>query len=435
MTNYDHFVNMTRGLPAPQIYLDVAWYFSVSAALERRVWFGDSARPLRANQFVLFVGPPGIGKGLALRESNRLLSKYPMLDPKGQIVIDPTTHKERPRFYQMPDATSFEQLCHEVAASRAIFKIGDHEETHCSTYFLLEELSSLFRLKKSEDIARLLLNMYDNQPFKYKVIRTGGSAIIDKGCMNFIAGTTLGFMKEAENTGMIGEGLASRFLIVHAFEQRHVRFGLPEMTDDQRASEKHLQKWLFALSRVHGQALVLPETEKWLQDWWIAEDKHLKDFEDEKLLNFFSRRQVQVTKLAMARHFSESLDMTLTTDDFIWASQFVRSLEPNVVEIARRSGRNAEYSVQENFIRWINRHPGQDHAAVVARLAPDLDMAAIVHTLTLLQQARAIKLVDDKYYPFELELPKRQVTPAGIVLPISYPTDQLTDKTAGSLPI
>jgi len=439
MTNYQHFEHMTSGLPAPKAYLDVAWYFAVSSALERRVWFGDAQRSLRANQYVLLVGPPGVGKGLALREAHRLLSRYPMLDPQGKVCIDPSTHKERPLFYQMPDATSFEQLCHEVAAAKCTFKHSDGEETHCSSYFLLEELSSLFRLKKSEDIARLLLNLYDCQQFKYKILRTGGSAIIDKGCLNFIAGTTPGFISEAEATGMIGEGLASRFLIVNAFEQRFVRYGLPKMTDTQLKAQEHLQKWLFCLSKVVGEIKTTPEVDAWLQEWWEAEDKHLKDYEDEKLQNYFSRRQVQVTKMAIARHFSEGFGMTLEIPDFEFATKFVRGLESPVVDMARRTGRNSEYTIQERFVKWIARHPGQDMSAVIARLAPDLDMASIAETLKMLETANTIKVGPDGcYYPFDYQTPQvclmpRKLAEGAMSTPAIH--DVLTNKNTGAVEV
>lgn len=407
MTNYQHFQCLTDGVNSPVNFLEAAWYFAVTTALERRVWFGDEQRALRTNQFILLVGPPAIGKGLALREAKRLLSRYPLTDDRNQPIIDPLTHKERPRFYQLPDASSYEQLCHEVAESKLTssikvdgIKIG--EETHCSTYFCLEELSSLLRLKKSEDIARLLLNMYDGEPYKYKVLRTGGSAFLDNGCMNFLAGTTPDFLRNAEEQQMIGEGLASRFMMVVAHKPRYIRFGLPPMTDAQRKSQEHLQKWLYSLSFVRGEAKTTPDVDAWLQDWWAKEAEHLlQNYEDEKLANYFSRRQVQVIKLAIARHFGEHRTMTLTIDDFEFASNFVRALEMPIVNIAKVAGRNSLYSIQERFYRWLCKHPGQTINEIMEKLSPDLETVQIAETLKLYTDTGKIfqSPQNQKYYP------------------------------------
>lgn len=400
MTNHDHYRLLTKDLDAPDSFLEYAFYFAVSAALERRVFYGDeSGRPLYLNQYMLLVAPAGIGKGLAMREAKRLLTGFSLKNDKGEDIIDPVTRQPRPLFYQLPDATTFEHLAYELANCYKLYTnaAGDMESS-TPAYLALEELSSLVKTKKNEDVPRFLLNLYDSdQPFRYRT-RGGTQACIERGCMNLIAGTTMTFLRTAEEQGLIGEGLMSRFLVIHENERRSTTFHIANLTAAQKESQTHLRKWLYVIGRLVGQIIETPTTHEWLEAWWREEADHLARYQDDKLAGFFSRRKVHLIKLAAAIHFSESLELEITTKAFEAAAAKLRALETAIVMIAKRTGRNSTFPIQERLVDWLRKSPRRSFNEVVSFLMPDLRADEIQSTLQLSTQSRQIGTTEDGLY-------------------------------------
>ena len=130
MNNFDRYFKLTETLDCPTSYLKATWLFSVSAALERRVYFGDPQRPLHANQYIVLVGTAGLGKGLALSEAKRLLNCYNLYPPdemekpreQRRPLLDPVTHFPRKQFNCLADATTYESDARYHADSHTSYK-------------------------------------------------------------------------------------------------------------------------------------------------------------------------------------------------------------------------------------------------------------------------------------------------------------------------
>lgn len=374
MTNHEKWQHLTKDLEAPQRFLDFAFYFAISAALERRVFFGDPARALYCNQYIMLVGPPGLGKGVSMREANHLLKKHDFRLPDNSPIIDRNTKQPRKLFYQLPSAVTFEKLAFDFADATVPYLRADGSiYAHASGYFLLEELSSLFRKNKSEDVARFLLNLYDNEPFDYKT-RHHGTAEIKNGCLNLLTGFTHDFLRSAEENGLLGEGLFSRSLLVVEERPRQIKFHYSDLTADQLQCQTDLQNHLKSLSRIYGRIKESAETHEWLEEWWAEEFEHLLAFGDDKLMKFFSRRKVQMMKLAAAIHFSETAEeFEIPLAIYQQAAALIRDAEPGVIKISRRTGRNPQYSIQERILSWLKVKPRQYHE-VVKRFAHEVDI-------------------------------------------------------------
>jgi hypothetical protein len=388
MTNYEKFQIVTEELESPDSYLYHAFHFAVSSALERRVFFGHPARPTYLNQYLLFVGPPAIGKGVAMREALRLLEHFPLTTLTGDIILDPYTQKPRKLFYRLPDSTTFEQLVAELACSTVIFQPAGQADavSHASAYFLLEELSSIMRIGKSEDLCRLLLNLYDCQPFTYATKRSG-RAVLEKGCLNFCAGTVEGFLTDAEKSGILAEGMLSRSIVVCESKARRHNFFSHTMNGDQEALLLDLQKHLWQLSRLHGPVGITEEAIEWLTSWWPTEAARIAAFDNDAVGQYFGRRKMHLIKLAAAIHFADSFDMTLTLPAFQRAADELRLLEPNVIQLAIRSGKNEVYQVQAKFYKWLQKEPaGRSLTEVLKWLQPHL---AYQDSSNMLMQAQA----------------------------------------------
>ena len=397
MTNHEHWNTLTASLESPQVYLDFSFYFAISAALERRVHFGEGTYMLFPNIYTLLIGPAGVGKGTALRAANVLLRAAHREDAQGNTMARRVGHQmvNIPLYFKLPDSVTFEKLVNEFCEPY-VTKTIDHPSgvgkySYSAAYFCLEELASLFRREKSEDVARFLLNLYDNEPFEYAT-KKNGQSLLHNSCLNLLAGTTLEFIRSSEKSGMLGEGLFSRMFIVHAEEPRHVRYDYGTMTAAQAESLLQLQKHVALLSQLSGRIIETPDVMEYMEAWWQLEAKRLSIYRADKLGDYFSRRKIHVKKLAAAIHFAESFDLTIPLATWIKAIELVRSLEPNIIKIARRTGRSLSYIAQEKVLHLLRRAPDNTlpTQTVYLELSTDLSFYDIKQLLELLLQAGLI---------------------------------------------
>jgi hypothetical protein len=379
---------MTSDLGAPKVFLDFCLYAATAVALERRVFYGQlDGRPWFINNYMLLVGPAGVGKGQSLREVKRVLSMFPMMDG-GEPVLDNKTGEPVPLFYSLSDTMTFEHIVLCLATEkRAHVKPDQSVYQHTSAYVILEELSSLLRVNKSDDVARLLLNLYDCEQYEYKTKRSG-SYTIKNGCFNLLAGTTVDFLAQAEKNGLAGEGLMSRFMLVYADTRQFDRFFQSEMSAAQKEAQREVATHLFKLSQLFGQLTIGDHALEYLEEWWKSEQAHLASFGDPKLDNFFTRRKAHVMKLAAAIHFTEEFSLEISIEAFQKATMMVRELEEPVIKMLRHAGgKNLAYSIGERLLSRLARQGRMTHGQVVDFLHTDLDFQQAQNLLQTLQQS------------------------------------------------
>lgn len=402
MTNYERWQTLTSSLESPQVYLDFSFYFAISAALERRVFFGDGPYALYPNVYMLLIGPAGIGKGTALRAANVLLKKCHRVDQAGQPITRPIGRDSVavPLYFKLPDSVTFEKLIMEFC-ERYVVKVIKHPSgvgkySYSAAYFCLEELASLFRREKSEDVARFLLNLYDNEPFEYAT-KKNGQFLLNNSCLNLLAGTTLDFVRTAERSGMLGEGLFSRMFIIYANEPRRICYDYGTVTPAQETALRELQLHVAKLSELSGRIIETPDVLEYMEAWWQSEAKRLSIYREDKLSDYFSRRKIHVKKITAAIHFSESFDMTIPLETWKKGIDVVRSLEANIIKIARRTGRNLNFIAQEKVLHLLQKAPANTLPIpkIYAELSVDLSYFDIKQILELLVEMKMVVLDGD----------------------------------------
>lgn len=390
-TNFELWSFVTKDLGAPPVFLQFAFYAGVSIALERRVFYGTLDRPLFVNNYTLLVGPAAVGKGQSLREMRSILRLLPRTDAQGNPVVDRKSAGEFvPLFHALPDTSTFEQIVADMAMCRVSIKRPDDGTIyeHASGYLALEELSSLLRLNKADDVARLLLNLYDCEEFSYHT-KKSGCYKIRNGCFNLLAGTTVDFLAKAEQNGLVGEGLTSRMLIVHADRRPFDKFEQNSLSPEQLEARQTLAKHFYRLGHLFGQIRYGPGCLEWLEEWWTEEYKHLSIL-DTRLQNYFSRRKLAMLKLAAAVHFSESFELEIKLPTFQFVAKQLRLLEDPVIQLARRAGRNVSYGVVERFLNRLERVKRMSIAEVIEHLSSDMQMPEITETLVMLQESKQL---------------------------------------------
>ena len=347
ITNYERWKSYTSGLPSPDNYLDWSWYYTVTAALQRRVWLGPAHQPCYPNMYVILVGPPGLGKGLSIKAVTSMLKHWTLDTSKGNEKLATSPEKaavveaavsenlknasateqqgtgKGPKDLIKPllipvcaDAITYEALVQAVAQSYRYINYVEEVNGqpklraygHSSLCFVLEELSSLMR-KRTNDTVNYLLGLYDCPvDYEYSTI-TRGKDRIRRGCLNLIAGTTPAFMQSTFDEDLIGEGFTSRTFYVYSNKNRFYQMWLPPLTPEQEQHKTDLLTHVKKLTSLYGPARISDATRQWMQEWWekYNEKKEWKNKSPE-MIPYYARKNIHVMKLAMALHFGEDAE-------------------------------------------------------------------------------------------------------------------------------
>jgi len=378
MTNWDKWREYTSGLPSPDNYVNWAWFYTIAASLQRRVWVGPTHQPCYPNMYTILVGPPGVGKGLIIREVTNALKHWTLdinagntnaaksqqdKDTAAMVVESDLKHATEVEYQGKSkgadtlkpllipvcaDAITYEALVQAVGNSYRRINYaelnGDNQPKlkiygHSSLCFVLQELSSLLR-KRTNDTVNYLLGLYDCPvDYEYTTI-TRGKDRVRRGCLNIIAGTTPSFMQSTFDEDLVGEGFTSRTFYIYANKNRKNRMWLPSLDSSQETCKKELLDHIKKLTTLYGQVMVEPEVARWLEEWWdgYEKDKSRRVNKALEMIPYYARKNIHVLKLAMAKHFSEDAEQDelgrpknpITQEEFQWAIDFAASEEKNM---------------------------------------------------------------------------------------------------------
>lgn len=353
LSNYEKWRIYTDGLTSPDSYVDFGFYYMIAACLQRRVWLPPSHMPVFPNLYIVFIGPPGVGKGLVIGNVGRMLKFHKRINPhESKKVVPPTdttpdsvvdaslvetlAHvnygSEEPRsrhnqakdhekpllFPIAADASTFEALVIAIASSlRHIshVKVDPITErkmqgiySHSSICFTLSELSSLFR-KKAEDVVRFLQITFDCEDYK-KDTKTQGTDRIKNCCVSLLGAATQEFMVKLYKDDLANEGFASRTIFIYEPKDRKTAAFIPELNPLQLKCEKDLQDHILKLSTLYGQVSMPSDVRDFIEDWHRRAQIERPNLSD-SLRYYYARKKIHLMKLSMAVHFAESTEMTV----------------------------------------------------------------------------------------------------------------------------
>jgi Protein of unknown function (DUF3987) len=374
LSNFQKWQVYNSGLTSPQSYVDWGFYAMIAMCLQRRVWLGPAHQRLYPNMFTILCGPPGVGKGLVLKEVNGFVRSWKLADAMKWFSKDAKTSEDKSLiemmvqsdlekatknefqgtsgkqnkdvvppglFHVAADSTTYQALIDAIgecyrSISHYVYDEKQQKEIlvpyrHSSTCFILPELSSLLR-QKSEDTVNFLLGLYDcPDDYEYRTISRQKDRV-RRGCVNLIAGTTPSYMQSTFDFKITDEGFSSRTFYVCANHNRKNQFFMPAHNEVQIGYKRDLLEHLINLSQLCGPIQIEPQTYEYLESWWdrFESDKTQRINKSPKLQAYYARRQIHTTKIAMAMHFGETTSMKIPLQRFIDADEFLRREEKSM---------------------------------------------------------------------------------------------------------
>lgn len=373
LTNYEKWHILNRDVISPQSFLDFSFYFMIGAALQRRVWIGNSNNPntpgqLYPNPYIILVGPPSTGKGRAIIPTDSMLKNL-RIDLNSGKIVDANPEEESIENYAFPcgpQNITYEQLVSRMAKSilRTNNQKANREQgepavySHSSMFLCLEELSTLMQ-HDSQKVCQFLLQAYDCTDYRRET-KTQGVSQIKKPSLSILAGTTPGYLEELFSEKLLDDGFASRFWFIYEMSPRFARWKSSLLTEDQIQAKVDLTEHLRKLWYVYGRVEFTEEADDYMSHWWseelLGEQRINKSF---KLNYYYGRKDNHVKKLATILNFSEQTDnFVVGIDGVVKACNILAEAEKRMHYALDYGGRNPIAHVAkkiEQYFLWIKK--------------------------------------------------------------------------------
>lgn len=424
---------LTRDLMSPDSFINLAFYYMMSASLQRRVWYGgggdENPHQLFTNIYIVFVAPPAVGKGLVIRTVATLIKHHKMFPNKqeapapafvvlkggGQIQFPKKDNpKEIPLLIPVAaEATTYEKLLQSMAASGRSHmleivkdgKVLKKPYVHKSLCFCLEELSSLIkRHHDSKKIIDFLLCAYDNGDYDY-LTKHEGEDRIRKMCMNFLAGTSPGFLEEAFDSSLVEEGFSSRTIFVYESVPRFIKFGILDFSKEQIEAKHRILDHIKNLNSVFGELKYTPEAYEFMKRQIEEVEPRRRRNLNHRLDPYYGRKNIHLPKLAAAVHFSYSTDLLIKEEDCKLAVDILDDIEPRM-HLALNFGKNPLAKPTKNVHAYIKQCNGRQvtKKELMMQFLSDIRGPELDEIIRYLTQAGKIINDEDNFFQFKEDL-------------------------------
>lgn len=296
MTNYELWRLYTKRLHAPKQFLDAAYYYTIGAALERRVWIGGGKAVVYPNQYVLLCADAGIGKGLASSAAKAILDSVG--DPK---------HPDKPFLSRGPDSGSYEALIHRLADGTRRTRWVDAQNNerpyaYAALRLELDEFMSFFH-KDAENAVKFFCSMWSGVDFERDTLGRGIKPLANP-LLSFLAGTTPQDMKKLQRADIMGSGFDRRIIIVCASANEFEQFLIRDFLPDELAASTELSNHVQRLSQICGKCTFTEDAKLYAESMWKDLSKRNVN-NHSTIASFNANKATQWQKYALAMHFAD----------------------------------------------------------------------------------------------------------------------------------
>jgi hypothetical protein len=339
LESYKDWVSDTEN---PTSYNEWSGISALSASLKRNVYIYYHGIKFFANQYIVLVGPPGLGKGSS---------------------IIPAAHiaKEAGTVNYLSDRITAERIIEKLAegfthpviqvSGNSVGALAVKEHTAC---ILAKELPVF--LGSSDWMHSLLCQLWDENEFEHQT-KNKGNKFIKEMCVSMLGGCVPDYIRKLtkDTLAPVTGGFTARCIFVYATKKSQLLadgWGCPN--GNKSAMEQKLIEDLKYISRVSGEVF-LDATAKLRWNTMYGQYGTPSEFESDALANFKSRIPSHVIKVALAISLSESDNLVISDSQLQKAIELVEEVRNNVDITFRAVGESPLAVAQDRIMKFIEQ--------------------------------------------------------------------------------
>ena len=378
--SYEEF---TEILPSPALFRKWVAIFFVAAAMERRVWVRTMGSALYPNLYVLLVGPPGIGKGVAMHPAEAMMRDVP------EIHVGPS---------DMTTASMIDALNESV---RRVIILGGNppfDEFHSLTV-VSRELGVLIPGWETS-LMNNLTDIYDGFTVDQKRRGKDLRIKIKAPQINLLGACTPAYLNEVMPTGAWDQGFISRTLLIYSGERvsrdPFLDEGLGPTAGRLHADLLHDLK---TIALEYGQmSFTTPAAaaiKAWIRGGCKPEPEH------SKLQYYNSRRTAHLLKLCMISSIARRGNKIIELDDYAQALNWLMEAESYMPDIFKSMVSGGDSNAMEETWNYVwtlygkEKKPISEHR-IVHFLRERVPAHSIMKVIEMMVRGRMFELQSDE---------------------------------------
>lgn len=367
----DGYVEYLKSTESPKQFLRWSAVSTVAGALQRKCrikW--EMAVDTYPNMYVVLVGPPAIGKGMAMGITSKLLKSV-------GVKLAPSSCSRQALIDSLNKSTNSEMLDGNVIQ-------------HSSVTIIASELSVFF-VQRDFDLISYITKLFDcEDDFLYKTV-SRGDEYIKNVFLNMLGATTPQVLQKSLPPEAIGGGLLSRIVLVYGDKKGNI-VPLPFMIEQDVRLYDWLEEDLDQIATLNGYFTFSPDIiEPWLR-WYDANETKNPFKGQQHLEHYGGRRKTHFLKLMMICSASRSNTMHIELQDFERANRFLLDAERDMSRVFSGYGRT-ELASQLKSIADLLRTRRTIPVSMLAQMyLGDLDHYELSRVIGSLQRAGCVKI-------------------------------------------
>ena len=303
----------------------------MASALERKVWVRTMGSNLYPGLYVLLVGPPGIGKGVAIRPAETILREVP------ELKIGPS------------DMTAASMIDALNEAVRKLVLLGNNPYIEFNSLTVISRELGVLIPSWDTSLMNNLTDIYDgftvDQKRRGKDIRIR----ISSPQINLLGACTPSYLNEVMPSGAWDQGFISRTLLVYSGSRIQKD---PFSEDDlgERLGGDLLHD-LKTISADYGQLSFTTPAAAAIKAWIKA--KCPPEPSHHKLQFYNARRVAHLLKLCMISAMSRSSDMIITIENYAEALDWLIEAETYMPDIFKSMATSGDSDAMEETWNYL----------------------------------------------------------------------------------
>ena len=336
ITSYLEYSSVTEAPKRMHFWAGVG---AVAGALRRRVWIDMKRYKWYPSFYIIYVAPPGV------------VAKSTTIDIAMDIL------RQVPGIKFGPNAITWQALVSAFAAVSESFEYNGEFYPMSPLTLAASELGSLLNLQDG-DMINLLIELWDGKKGYEKTTKTSGNDTVDAPWINIQAATTPHWIAANMPQSMIGGGLSSRCIFIHAEKKaKYIAYVDEHIGSSDQELEHLLVADLERISLLAGRFIITPTARDWGRDWYESFWRDaVSRMDDQMLEGYAARKQTHLHKLAMVLSASRGGDLIIQRNDLEIANIMLEDVEADMHRVFSRIGRSEDSLQAERFIEYIRRH-------------------------------------------------------------------------------
>lgn len=361
----EYITEYNKETECPKRYHQWCYLSAVAAMLGRNVHMPFGHDSIFANQYIMLIGSPAARKSSAIKAAVKLLQsagydtiskgrtskeKF-LLDLSGHVDDTGTKHSQEAqlggRQNHSGSVSAGTQQMYQNLYDMDLTELIDEDSVH-ETLIAADEFTNYVGAGNYEFIS-ILGELWDNPPDLPVRIKNSKSYNIIKPCVNILAGNTPTGFAAAFPPEMLGQGFASRLLLVYG-ERTDVKITLPK-PPCPIATEKLAAHLARIRMEVTGEITLDINSPAYEALDWLY--KNWQSIDDTRFANYSGRRFSHLLKICVL-FAANALRTNIEYADVIAANTLLAITELDMPKALGEFGKGKFSDVSNKIMEYIN---------------------------------------------------------------------------------